>query len=141
MFRSTVAAEAISGEVPLHSCTLCGKSGGKLGFVTLEFWLRDGAIVVDQDVYFGRAGARRIYFTGATPQLMQSIMSNPGTRSHHPVQLAGQILEAVKKANPFIGGEDQIVMLEGDRSTWVSHPPAAWLSRADSPRPRSSAEV
>lgn len=120
--------QAVSGQIMLHGCTLVGRSGGKLGFVTHSYWAQpDGTVTCVSEIYVDLP--RKVACTSGTPaRLMAEISSkfiyDPKTWTDPMEQVFMRFLETVKRSTKTIGGDWQIVRLDASGARWISRAPS-----------------
>ena len=112
---------ALEGRLTMHVTVLAGRTArGELGYVAQSFRIQGGRVVREVSEYFGDEG--NIYTSSGDPAQLV-VRENPGILNGGPVEVIRNLLAALKRVWPSIGGEDQIVCIDGRGARWISRPP------------------
>jgi hypothetical protein len=110
--------DSVSGSIPFHSYILCGVSQGVAGFLSRQFWIRNGKICRDDTDNFSPVSAGWI-----TPgELVAEIVNIPDTWAHGAIASAGRLVDHLRQVTPFVGGPTQMVRITNAGAQWIHQP-------------------
>lgn len=114
--RCAEVEAALSGRLPLHRFVLAGYSGGQLGWLCHNYYLRNGQIEVTEKERFD--AGRSLYV--ADGESLRHLAQDPATWRDEPLVVVERFLAEARRVDPCVGGANQIVVLDAHGVHWVS---------------------
>lgn len=110
--------EEATGERPLHTYVVAFTSNGSPGFICREFTLENGKVVMSEHFCFDIPAGYISRITVGGP-LIRHLTGDPRLWEYGLIKGVDRLLEGLRKANPYVGGPDQMVVLDWAGARWI----------------------
>jgi hypothetical protein len=114
--------DQLTGSAPIHAYAVAGLCGGVPAFIVREFYLRDGSVVHDELLVDVLPAGNDFAFYATRGRLIQTEIANPSTWSAGPINGIEKLSAVIAAREPEVGGDVQMVVVDGRGSKWIHQP-------------------